>query len=194
MMILACLMIAVATADPTWSDEAAVRHGNDAVVRYQARIEDNYLIVKATHQKGWHTYAMDNEARALAALKGKMSLGIEKGIEITAENGLELEDSWLQSKPIDLSKPELRWFTYGFDQTAFFACPVKKLTSEDVTLRIKGQACSGETCCNVNVLLKLSALKSSIDTSAQANALPPNRLVKDLVPIQKQDDPANENP
>ena len=76
-----------------------VRQGVDPVVRFQARFEGDYLIVRATHTNGWHTYAMDNELRAATALKGKKSLGIEQGIDVKVESGLELDDRWLQTEP-----------------------------------------------------------------------------------------------
>ena len=109
MMTLALLLVALTTHDSMQSNEVVVRHGSDAVVRYRARIEEDFLIITATHEKGWHTYAMDNELRALTALQGKPSLGIEQGIDIQVGEGLELSGPWLQTKPRDLSKPELSW-------------------------------------------------------------------------------------
>ncbi len=165
------------------SAETTVRHGREPVVRYQARVEDGYLIIKAVHAAGWHTYAMDNEQRAHEALQGKKSLGIEKGTEISVIQGVELAGNWLQTKPIDLSQPELRWFTFGFERTSFFACPVKTTSTDSATLRIRGQACNGETCCNVDVTL---ALKSEVDNERPAHigGIPTNQLLKNLVPVQ----------
>lgn len=189
MMILTLLLVSWTTNDPTWSKEVSVMHGRKAVVRYQSRIEDSFLIVKATHEQGWHTYAMDNEARALAALQGKMSLGIEKGIEIKVEGGWELVGSWLQTKPTDLSKPELRWFTYGFDQTAFFAARVKKIRSDPILVHIRGQACSGETCCNVDITIKPADINQPGEGQSQPNewtqqGMTLQGILKDLVPVR----------
>jgi hypothetical protein len=190
-MIIALLISFVPVAwsnnDAAWSQEVAVRQGIDPVVRFQARLERDYLIVKATHTTGWHTYAMDNELRAAAALKGKKSLGIEQGIDIRTESGLELEGRWLQTEPRDFSKPELRWFTYGFDQTALFVCRVKKVTSDQVVLRIRGQTCSGDTCCQIDVALQLQAANQAVDQPTQSQADQVTAMLKSLVPVMTAD-------
>lgn len=178
--------------DSGWSTEAVVRRGSDVAVRYQARVEDNYLVVRAMHEKGWHTYAMDNELQAAAVLKGKKSLGIEQGIEIKVESGLELEGRWLQTEPIDLSRPELRWITFGFEQTALFVCPVKKVTSDPVVLRIRGQACSGETCCQVDVELKFPVVNQSDDESAPIHDDDFKVMLQSLVPVKSVDSEAKD--
>jgi hypothetical protein len=182
-LLLVLLQLASTSDDSGWSKEAVVRRGNDPIVRFQARIDGDHLIIKATHEEGWHSYAMDNELRAATALKGKMSLGIEQGIDVKVEQGMELDDHWLQTEPNDYSKPELRWFTYGFGKTAFFACRAKKLTSEAVTLRIKGQACSGDTCCQVDVTLKVQAMNQPDDEKYKTLEGQVQTMLKDLVPV-----------
>lgn len=189
-LFVALLPVALADDDPGWSKEAVVRQGIDPVVRIQARIVPGYLIVRARHERGWHTYAMDNELRAAAALAGKKSLGIEQGIDIRVEGGLELDNRWLQTEPGDLSQPEIRWFTYGFDETALFACRVKEVTSDQVVVRIRGQACSGETCCQVNVALKLPTIRQPADESPRSGADQVQEMLKGLVPVEKQHDAA----
>lgn len=170
--------------DAGWSNAVVVRQGADQIVRFQARVDGGYLLVRAMHEEGWHTYAMDNELRAVESLRGKMSLGIEQGIEITVAGGLELEGHWLQTAPRDLSRPELRWFTYGFDQTAFFARRVKNLTADPVVLRVKGQACSGETCCQIDVELHLQDVKPSAVELAQGNDGALKAWLDRLVPVK----------
>ena len=194
MMVFVTLLAATVVYPSMASSEVAVRHGRETVVRYQARIEDEYLIVTAVHEKGWHTYAMDNQQRAREALQGKKSLGIDKGIEIEVLQGVELDGTWLQTKPIDLSKPELRWFTFGFERTSFFACHVKKLTTDTARLRIRGQACDGETCCNVDVVLALKSVAKSSALQTQFSSMPATKLVKDLVPVEAAEAPTSENP
>jgi hypothetical protein len=181
-LLVVLLPIAPTNDDPAWSEEVIVRQGIDPVVRLQARIAGDHLIVKATHKKGWHTYAMDNELRAAAALAGKRSLGIEQGIDIQVETGLELDDQWLQTAPKDFSQPKLRWFTYGFDETALFACRVNKVTANQIVLRIRGQACSGETCCQVNALLKLPATNHPVDEQPRTHDDQIQVMLKSLVP------------
>lgn len=145
-----------------------------------------YLIVRARHEAGWNTYAMDNELRAAAALTGKKSLGIEQGIDIKVERGLELDDRWRQTEPQDFSQPVIRWFTYGFDETALFACRVKEVTSDQVILRIRGQACNDEECCQLNVALKLQAMNQPVDEPARSGADQFQSMLKGLVPVEKQ--------
>ncbi len=180
-LLLAILSVAWGNDEPAWSKEVAVLRDGEAIVRFQARIVDNYLLVKATHQAGWHTYAMDNEMRAAKALQGKKSLGIEQGLEIKVESGLELDANWLQTKPKDLSKPELRWFTYGFDNTALFARHAKAVTAEQAVLHIKGQACSGETCCLIDVTLKLQTANQASASHASTQEDRAQSMLKDLV-------------
>jgi hypothetical protein len=184
-LLLVCLPIVWTEGDAGWSKEIAAYHGREEVVRFRARIERGYIIIRATHQDGWHTYAMDNELRAAEALQGKTSLGIEQGIEIKAVSGLELEQAWLQTAPQDLSTPQLRWFTYGFDKQAYFACRIQRVTADQATLRVTGQACNGDTCSKVDVQLELdttlAATKRQTPPSVERAELPR----KGLVPVRK---------
>ena len=183
-LILIAWQVAQAAGDPSWSEPAIVRHGVVPVVRFQARLENEYLVIRASHESGWHTYAMDNELRAAEALKGKQSLGIEQGIDIHVSEGVKLAGAWLQSKPKDLSQPEIRWFTYGFEQTVFFACRVKEITADQAQVRIRGQACSGETCNQVDVTLKLSTADHRL-SRASGTAAAKSTRIKDLVPVKQ---------
>ncbi len=190
-LLCSLLFVALSNDESAWSKEVIVRQGQDPVVRFQARLEHDYLIVKATHIGGWHTYAMDNELRAATALKGKKSLGIEQALEVRVESGLELDGLWLQTEPSDFSKPELRWYTYGFDQTALFACRVKKVTSDQAILRVRGQACSGDTCCQVDVVLKIQATNHRDDTPTQLQTDQFKAMLKRLVPVMTPHTEAN---
>ena len=180
------IMLAVTTADdPSWSKPAVVVQGSQPLVRFQTRIVGGYLFVRAIHEKDWHTYAMDNQVRAMKALKGKKSLGIEQGIDIRVKRGLKLDGQWSQTRPRDLSKPELRWYTYGFDRTSLFACRIKAFTNEPIVLRIQGQACSGESCRNIDVVLELQEGQTTEEqTPEQAERL--TTMLKDLVPVVTQ--------
>jgi hypothetical protein len=169
-----------------WSEEAFVLDGREPVVRFQARLQGGYLIVRARHESGWHTYAMDNEARAKAALKGKPSLGIEQGLAFQVEKGLELGGQWLQSKPQDLSKPELRWYTYGFERVAWFVCPVKKVTSEQIVLRIRGQACSGETCSQIDTVVRFPSSSEPPKQRTTSDDEKIKALLSRLMPVESK--------
>lgn len=187
-MILALVIVLVSAAltsdEPAWSKAAVVRDGSKGVVRFQARIDFDYLVVRATHEKEWHTYAMDNQARGTKALQGKKSLGIEQGIKIKVKSGLVLDDHWLQSRPRDLSKPELRWYTYGFDHTAVFACRIKTVTAEPIIVQIRGQACSGESCRTIDAVLEIEE-RPVVDEQSPKQAKRLGTMLKDLVPVAK---------
>lgn len=193
-LFLFALAAAAATGDePTWSKETIVRHGKAQVVSFQTRLDGDYLLVKAVHRDGWHTYAMDNALRAAKALQGKSSLGIEQGIEISVEGGLELEGTWRQTEPKDLSQPEIRWFTYGFDHTVFFARRARLIAPTPITVHIQGQACDGETCCQVDVELKLPAAIPSSAASSQGPSEPFKKIWEGLVTVQAAE-PNSETP
>ena len=78
-----------------------------------------FLVIQATHEAGWHTFAMDNKLRAQEKLAGKRSLGIDGPTEIAVTQGLELAGPWHQSVPKEFSKPELRWYSWGFEGQVF---------------------------------------------------------------------------
>lgn len=131
---------------------ATVHHGDTPVVTYRAFLHNDYLVIESKHGQGWHTYAIDNEMRASDALKGKQSLGVEQGIKIVLPKSVKTEGPWLQTQPMDLSKPELRWYTFGFEGTAYFARKIKK-SKKPFTVKISGQACNANTCCRVSIEL-----------------------------------------
>lgn len=183
LLLLVLLPIELTAGEGEWSKPVVVRNGFEPAVRFQARLEGDYIIVRAIHEPDWHTYAMDNARRADEALQGKKSLGIEQGIEIKVERGLELKDRWLQTVPDDFSKPELRWYTYGFERVALFARRVKKVTDDQAVLHIRGQACRGETCCRIDVTLKLPTAIQA-DDSKQGGADRIQSMLKGLVPVK----------
>jgi hypothetical protein len=136
-----------------WSKEVPVRDGSQPILRFRARVAGDYLVVQAIHEPGWHTYAMDNELRAEEKLAGRPSLGIEEGVEIEIESGGKPVGPWFQSPPRDLSQPDLRWYTWGFDGTATFARRLERTGTGPVALTIGGQTCNGQTCRLIDVEL-----------------------------------------
>lgn len=132
---------------------AEVRHDDQLCLAYQAALEGDYLVVRAAIEPGWHTFAMDNERRAKEKLAGKMSLGIDRQTEIALTGGLAAAGGWYQTPPKDFSKPELRWFSWGFEKEAVFAVKVHRAGAAPAKIQIRGQACTETTCKNIDVEL-----------------------------------------
>jgi hypothetical protein len=85
-------------------------------------------------------------------------LSVDRPTEIIP-TGLELEGPWYQTDPKDLSHPELRWFSWGFDKEAVFAAKVRRGTAGRLT--IKAQACTDAICKNIDVAVPVSAAGSA---------------------------------
>jgi hypothetical protein len=150
-----------------WTSSVEVRHDVQKCVSYRARLTGDFLVIQATHEAGWHTYAMDNKLRAQEKLTGKRSLGIDSPTEIVFAEGLELDGPWYQSVPKDLSKPELRWYSWGFEGQALFVAKVRRVGAGPASLAVRGQACSDAICKNIDLTISFplggSASKSDID-------------------------------
>jgi DsbC/DsbD-like thiol-disulfide interchange protein len=150
-----------------WTSPVEVRHDVQKCVSYRAKLSGDFLVVQATHEPGWHTYAMDNKLRAQEKLAGKKSLGVDRPTEIVLAEGLELAGPWYQSVPKDLSKPELRWFTWGFEGQALFVTRVRRAGAGPANVTIRGQACAKSTCKNIDLAISVplggSTGRSDID-------------------------------
>lgn len=138
-----------------WSAPVEVRDDDRLCVTYRARWDGDFLLVQATLEPGWHTFAMDNKERQDVKLAGKPSLGVEKPTTVRVTGGLSVESPWKQNEPKDFSKPELRWFSWGFDEQASFVAKAEKTGNNPVEIAIKAQACSGSVCKNVSVNLTM---------------------------------------
>ena len=134
-----------------WSSPVDVLHEMKPVVTYRAKLDGDILVVKADVQPGWHTFVMDNERRAAEKRAGKPSIGIDQPTQFKFDSGIALVGPWRQSPPKDFSKPELRWFSWGFEKEAVFAAKVRKNSNGPATIGIRGQACSDTTCKNIDV-------------------------------------------
>ena len=150
-----------------WSNPVDVRHDVQKCVSYRARLSGDFLVVQATHELGWHTYAMDNKLRAQEKLAGKRSLGIDSPTEILLPEGMELDGPWYQSVPKDLSKPELRWYSWGFEGQALLVAKMKRVGGAPANVAVRGQACSDAICKNIDLTISIplggSTSKSEID-------------------------------
>jgi len=138
-----------------WTEPVEVRLGSDKCITYRARLAGEYLVVEATPEKSWHTFSMDNEVRAREALAGKRSLGIDAPTQISLSNGLEAAGGWYQPEPQDFSKPELRWFSWGYEKPATFVTRVRKSGAGPAEIAIRGQACTETSCKNIEVEISL---------------------------------------
>jgi hypothetical protein len=159
------LILGAACADAArpgeWSEAVEVRHEENLCVSYQARADGPYLVVRATLGSGWHTFAMDNKTRAEKALGGKRSLGIDHPTEIVLTGGPEAVGPWYQSPPKDFSRPELRWFSWGFEQQALFVTKVRRSGAGLGRMTIRGQACTETTCKNIDVAIPFTLADTS---------------------------------
>ena len=159
-VLLALAALIFAAAPPAqagdWSEAAVVRRDLRPLVSYRAKLDGEFLVVQADHEEGWHTCAMDNKVRAEEKLAGRRSLGIDAPTEIGVAQGLELAGGWRQSPPKDFSKPELRWFTWGFEGSALFVAKVRRTGDGPARISVRGQACSETSCQNIDVALSLS--------------------------------------
>jgi DsbC/DsbD-like thiol-disulfide interchange protein len=138
-----------------WTKPVEVTHDDKTCIAYRAKVTGGYLLVEAKLEPGWHTFTLDNDKRASEKLAGKKALGVDKPTTIELQ-GLKAMGPWKQSEPKDFSQPEIRMFTWGFENSALFAVPVEK-TPGATQLHIRGQACTAEVCKNIDVTLSLPA-------------------------------------
>ncbi|MEL6184813.1 MAG: hypothetical protein AAFU79_09330, partial [Myxococcota bacterium] len=106
---------------------------------------------------------------------GKPSLGQEMPTSIKVE-GVTPKGGWLQSRPEDMSQPELRWYRWGFSDQAYFAIEVDPTTFTGLlTVRVEGQACDVSRCRRVDVALKVSEDNKAPKDAALVTSLEPAR-------------------
>ncbi|HEY2011986.1 MAG TPA: hypothetical protein VGH38_00735 [Bryobacteraceae bacterium] len=172
-------LVAIAAAAPRpsdWTEAVEVRHEDDVCISYRARLDGQFLVVRATLGPGWHTFAMDNKQRADEKLDGKPALSVDRATEIASAAGLEIVGPWYQSPPKDFSRPELRWFSWGFDKQALFIAKVRRSRGSSAGLTLRGQACTATICKNIDVAISLPLGKP--DTA------PSEINLKDLVQVR----------
>ena len=150
-----------------WTEQVEVRHQERRCVSYRAKQDGQFLVIQATLDPDWHTFAMDNRERAAEKLAGRRSLGIDLPTEISITQGLEVTGPWFQSPPKDFSKPEMRWFSWGFENQALFVAKVRRSGAGPARIAIRGQACTETSCKNIDVALSvpLAGAGTDADTS-----------------------------
>ena len=145
------LLVAVTATAVDWTDSEEVRMRRDKVMSYRATLVGETLINEATHEEGWHTYAMDNLQRAREA-SGKEKPECELPTRIDITGALSAVGPWRQSPPSDLSNTSIKWYTFGFEGTTYFATKVKRHGDGDAIVRINAQACNASKCSMVDDL------------------------------------------
>jgi hypothetical protein len=159
------LTIFAQSAD-NWTPPVEVRKGKLKAVAYQAQLAGDTLLIRAAHEPGWHTYALDNLERAKKKA-GEPPLGIEKNTSIKVSGGLEVTGKWRQSPPKDLSQREINWYTWGFEGVTLFAARVKPAAGGEAVITINGQACKASLCALIDDLEIRLPLNSSASSGAQ---------------------------
>ncbi len=154
-MRIAVFLLFSAAYAGDWSAPVDVLHEMKPCVTYRARMDGDLVVIQAKIQPGWHTFAIDNERRAAEKLAGKASLGIEQPTTITLGKPLERDGAWYQTIPKDFSKPDIRWYTWGYEREAVFAARVRNSEAGAARVQIRGQACTDTTCKNIDVTLSL---------------------------------------
>ncbi len=150
-------LVAGAAAAGDWSAPVEVRHEDALCVSYEARFDGPNLVVRATVGPGWHTFALDNKRRAEEKLAGQEALSVDKATEIKPVSGVAIAGPWYQTAPKDFSHPELRWFSWGFEQKAIFAAKGRKTGTAPAKVAIRGQACTASVCKNIDVVVTVAA-------------------------------------
>lgn len=169
-----------------WSEKAMVERREGAVVSYRAKLDGNILLVEVTHAPGWHTYAIDNVERARKKT-GKAKPETELPTRVALSGGLKAVGAWFQSKPKELSQPDIRWYTWGFEGTARFAVKVERVKGASATIKINGQACNASLCSMIdNITLSLPLPSDAqLDSAEAKTTVDFSKLVK--VTTAKQD-------
>ncbi len=94
---------------------------------------------------------------------------------IGGAEGLGVAGGWRQSPPKDFSKPELRWFTWGFEESALFVAKVRRTGDGPARIWVRGQVCSETSCQNIDAALSLSL--ASWDRGSSASGIDFEKLI-----------------
>jgi hypothetical protein len=154
-----------------WTPPIEIRKGKEVAVRYRAKLSGDIVWVEAVHGTGWHTYSLDNAERARKKT-GVPVIGIEQPTVISIDGSAKATGKWRQSRPKDLSQPELEWYTWGFEDRAIFATRLETREAKTVKLIINAQACKATQCAIVDdAELVVSRSRNSAQDIRQWNDL-----------------------
>ena len=167
MKTLAFLALAFAAVGRAgdWTQPVEVRSQETLCISYQARLDGPFLVIRAKIEPGWHTFAMDNKQRAEEKLAGKRALSVDRATEIDVGGSLQSETPWYQTPPKDFSRPQLRWFSWGFDHEATFVTKIRQFATGPAQIAIRGQACTETVCKNIDATISLVVTKAESEHS-----------------------------
>ena len=171
MRLLLLGFVALAVSAAEWSMPVEIVVDDTVCASYKVRVDDGgHLVIALTLANGWHTFAMDNQIRANEKLAGKKALGMDRPTSFAVSDGLVLEGPWMQPALVDFSKPELRIFSWGFENRALFAAKVKR-TGNRARVGIRAQACTETICKDINTALDLDLTLAAAPAEAAFPAL-----------------------
>ena len=158
-MIFLLFTLLAAANDEAWGPPAIVMHDEKPCVAYRAQYTGGSLAISVELQPGWHTFTMDNDKRASAKLNGMKALSSDKPTSIQSE-GATISGAWMQPEPKNFSQPELRIFSWGYEDSALFVAPATAAGDGPHMVRIKAQACTKTVCKNIDILAEEAQPKS----------------------------------
>lgn len=161
-----------------WSKPISIESGRKKVVTYRATLVNGHLLIQVRHRPGWSTFSMDNEARmiGISGKKGEQELPTK----ITLDPVIEGE--WLQSDPVNFSRPDIKWYSWGFQGVSYFAKKLAGPLKQDLVITINAQGCDKITqTCAGNQPLSFTVFK---DLQGQNNVIAES-VISTLVPLQK---------
>lgn len=177
-IILLGVALAASALAGEWTQPVEVRSQETLCISYQARVDGLFLVIRAKIEPGWHTFAMDNKQRAEEKLAGKRALSVDRATEIDLSGSLETVTPWYQSPPKDFSRPQLRWFSWGFDHEATFVTKIRQAANGPAQIAIRGQACTETVCKNIDATISLAVTKTESEH--------PEVDLKSLIPVAPQ--------
>lgn len=176
-VILLVMALAASGRAGDWTQPVEVRSQETLCISYQARLDGPFLVIRAKIEPGWHTFAMDNKQRAEEKLAGKRALSVDRATEIDLSGSLATVPPWYQSQPKDFSRPQLRWFSWGFEREAMFVTSIQRSGTGPAQIAIHGQACTEAVCKNIDAAISLPDNKPGTD------AKQPEVDLKSLTPV-----------
>lgn len=170
-------IVAIGAWAGEWTEPKPAMYHGEIAMTYRARLAGEWLIVEAKHSPEWHTYAMDNLQRARKAT-GKATPETELPTRIDVGGGLKTVGAWKQSAPKDLSKQDIRWYSWGFTDTARFAVRVERTGGAEAVVTVNAQSCNASSCSMVRDLKITLPVPAKLEASEESSS-----LLKDMIEV-----------